>query len=78
MGFARFISSPYLVIGWLSIAAVSVAAQEELSGTVVDESGSALPRVAVKLVDQETSRLRRLSPTHAARSVFRARVTGVR
>ena len=52
MGFARSISAPYLVISWLSIAAVNVAAQQELSGTVVDESGSALPRVAVKLVDQ--------------------------
>jgi hypothetical protein len=52
MSFARFVSVPYFVISWLSVAAVSVAAQEELSGTVVDESGSALPRVAVTLVDQ--------------------------
>jgi len=52
MGFARFASVLYLVIGWLSVAAVSVTAQAELSGTVVDESGSALPRAAVMLVDQ--------------------------
>ena len=52
MGFARFVSIQYLVISWLFVAAVSVAAQEELSGTVVDESGSALPRVAVTLVDR--------------------------
>src|SRR5262245_40822435 len=52
MGFARFASIPFLVICWLPVAAVSVAAQQELSGTVVDESGSALPRVAVRLVDQ--------------------------
>ena len=52
MGLARFVSVPYLIISWLCIAAVSVAAQQELSGTVVDESGSTLPRVAVKLVDQ--------------------------
>ena len=52
MGSARFVSVPYLVISWLCIGAASVAAQQELSGTVVDESGSALPRVAVKLVDQ--------------------------
>jgi len=52
MGFARFVSAPYLVISWLCIAVVSAAAQQELSGTVVDESGSALPRVAVKLFDQ--------------------------
>jgi outer membrane cobalamin receptor len=52
MGFARFVSVPYLIITSLCIGAVSVAAQQELSGTVVDESGSALPRVAVKLVDQ--------------------------
>ena len=53
MGFARFASIPFLVIWWLPVAAVSVAAQQELSGTVVDESGSALPRVAVTLVDQK-------------------------
>jgi outer membrane cobalamin receptor len=52
MGFARFVSVPYLIITSLCIGAVSVAAQQELSGTVVDESGSALPRVAVTLVDQ--------------------------
>jgi outer membrane cobalamin receptor len=52
MGFAPFVSVPYLVISWLLVAAVSVAAQQELSGTVVDESGSALPRVTVTLVDQ--------------------------
>jgi hypothetical protein len=43
MGIVRSISVPYLVISWLCIAAVNVAAQQELSGTVVDESGSALP-----------------------------------
>jgi outer membrane cobalamin receptor len=52
MGFARSLSVPCLVISWLSVATVNVAAQQELSGTVVDESGSALPRVAVTLVDQ--------------------------
>src|SRR5262245_52848045 len=52
MGLARFVSVPSLVISWLCIATVRVPAQQELSGTVVDESGSALPRVAVKLVDQ--------------------------
>ena len=53
MGFARFVAFPYLVIGWLSLAAVGVAAQEQLAGTVVDENGGALPRVAVTLVDQK-------------------------
>ncbi|HEU5254655.1 MAG TPA: TonB-dependent receptor [Vicinamibacterales bacterium] len=53
MGFARFVAFPYLVIGWLSLAAVSVAAQAQLAGTVVDENGGALPRVAVTLVDQK-------------------------
>jgi hypothetical protein len=52
MGFARSLSVPCLVISWLSVATVNVAAQLELSGTVVDASGSALPRVAVTLVDQ--------------------------
>jgi hypothetical protein len=52
MGFARFASVPCLVIGCLSVADVSVTAQGALSGIVVDESGSALPRVAVTLVDQ--------------------------
>jgi vitamin B12 transporter len=53
MGFARFVAFPYVVIGWLSLAAVSVAAQAQLAGTVVDENGGALPRVAVTLVDQK-------------------------
>ena len=53
MGFARFVFIPFLVICWLPMAAVSAAAQAGLSGTVVDESGSALPRVAVTLVDQK-------------------------
>jgi len=53
MGFARFVAFRYLVISWLSLAAVRVAAQEQLSGTVVDENGAALPRVAVTLVDQK-------------------------
>ena len=53
MGFARFFAFPYLVIGWLSLTAVSVAAQEQLAGTVVDENGGTLPRVAVTLVDQK-------------------------
>src|SRR5262245_14080414 len=52
MGFARFVSIPCLVISWLFVATVSVATQQELSGTVVDASGSALPRVTVMLVDQ--------------------------
>jgi uncharacterized lipoprotein YbaY len=53
MGFARFVAFRYLVISWLSLAAVRVAAQEQLSGTVVDGNGGALPRVAVTLVDQK-------------------------
>jgi len=53
MGFARSVAFPYLVIGWLSLTAVSVAAQAQLAGTVVDENGGALPRVAVTLVDQK-------------------------
>ena len=52
MGFPRSVCIPYLVISWLCLAAVNVAAQQEFSGTVVDESGSALPRAAVTLVDQ--------------------------
>ena len=32
MGFARFVAFPYVVIGWLSLAAVSVAAQAQLAG----------------------------------------------
>jgi vitamin B12 transporter len=52
MGFARSVSVPVLIVSWFLVAATNVAAQQELSGSVVDESGSALPRVAVKLVDQ--------------------------
>jgi hypothetical protein len=40
MGFARSASIPYLVISWLTIATVNVAAQQELSGTVVDVAKS--------------------------------------
>jgi outer membrane cobalamin receptor len=46
MGLARSFF-PFL----LFLLASPVFAQQDLSGTVVDESGSALPRVAVRLVD---------------------------
>ena len=48
MGFARSVSVPVLIISWFLVAATNVTVQQELSGSVVDESGSALPRVAVK------------------------------
>lgn len=51
MGFARSVSVPCSILGWLLFASTFVAAQQEISGTVVDESGSALPRIPVKLVD---------------------------
>ena len=52
MGFARSLFIPFLVVCCLFIRVATAAAQQELSGTVVDENGSALPRVFVKLVDQ--------------------------
>ena len=42
MGLARSVSVPVLIISWFLVAATNVA------GSVVDESGSARPRVAVK------------------------------
>jgi len=53
MAFARSFPIPCLVLGWLCVAGTIVSAQQELSGTVLDESGSALPRVMVRLVDQQ-------------------------
>ncbi len=47
MGLARTLSLLFFSIVFSS----QVLAQQELSGTVVDESGSALPRVVVRLVD---------------------------
>ena len=51
MGFARSVSIPCSTLVWLLLASTFAAAQQEISGTVVDESGSALPRIVVKLVD---------------------------
>lgn len=50
MGFARFVSVPCPVISSLSIAPVNVAAQQEPSGTVLNDTGSALPGATVTLV----------------------------
>src|SRR5215213_10888721 len=47
MGLARSFT-PFLLLFFAS----PLFAQQDLSGTVVDESGSALPRVAVTLIDQ--------------------------
>jgi hypothetical protein len=47
MGFARSVSVP-VHISWFLAAATKFAAQQELSGSVVDGSGSTLTPVAVK------------------------------
>jgi vitamin B12 transporter len=56
MGIARSLSVPPLVLSCLlSVVGSQVLAQQELSGSVTDESGSALARVAVRLVDPRDS-----------------------